>query len=64
MVASKEETLPSCLFGTLKILQAACINNSACIDIVITPFMHVLNKIHKEHMRPRCPETSPSKDHF
>lgn len=58
---SNEKDFPSGLFGTLMILKAACINNSSYIDLLITPFMRVLHKIAKEHLRPTTPESSPSK---
>lgn len=58
---SNEKDFPGVLFGTLMILKAACINNSSYIDLLITPFMRVLHKIAKEHLRPTTPESSPSK---
>lgn len=57
---SNEKDFPSGLFGILMILKAACINNSSYIDLLITPFMRVLHKIAKEHLRPTTPESSPS----
>lgn len=42
---------PSTLFGTLMILKAACISNPAYIDRLITPFMRVLQRMHKEHIQ-------------
>lgn len=42
---------PSTLFGTLMILKAACVSNPAYIDRLITPFMRVLQRMHKEHIQ-------------
>lgn len=58
---SNEKDFPSGLFGTLMILKAACINNSSYVDLLITPFMRVLHRIAKEHLRPTTQESSPSK---
>ncbi|XP_072379030.1 transcription-associated protein 1 [Diabrotica undecimpunctata] len=41
---------PSSLFGTVMILKAACANNHSYIDLLITPFMRVLNKLSREHL--------------
>ncbi|XP_017777683.1 PREDICTED: transformation/transcription domain-associated protein isoform X2 [Nicrophorus vespilloides] len=50
----------SSLYGTLMILKAACLNNNSYIDLLITPFMKVLNRIAKEHLQPTLPEASPN----
>jgi transformation/transcription domain-associated protein len=42
----------SSLFGTLMILKAACSNNQSYIDRLIVPFMHVLDRLKKEHIGP------------
>ena len=38
------------LFGNLMILKAACINVPSYIDRLLTPFMHMLQKLVKEHL--------------
>lgn len=43
---------PSTLFGCLMILKAACVNHPCYIDRLITPFMHVLQKMAREHLSP------------
>ncbi|XP_077554082.1 transformation/transcription domain-associated protein-like isoform X4 [Haemaphysalis longicornis] len=43
---------PSSLFGCLMILKAACVNHPCYIDRLITPFMHVLQKMAREHLSP------------
>lgn len=58
---SNEKNFPSGLFSTLMILKAACINNSSYIDLLITPFMRVLQRITKEHLKLTIPESGPSK---
>lgn len=48
---------PSCLFGTLMMLKAACSNNPSYIDRLITSFMKVLHRMAKEHLQPTSPDT-------
>ena len=43
---------PSSLFGTLMILKAACTNSQSYIDRLIVPFMHILDRLKKEHIGP------------
>lgn len=44
---------PTSLFGTLMILKAACSNNQSYIDRLIVPFMHILERLKKEHIGPQ-----------
>lgn len=48
---------PTCLFGTVMILKAVCVNNNSYIDMIILSFMRVLHKLAKEHLQ-------PAKDHI
>ncbi|KAK7109588.1 transformation/transcription domain-associated protein-like isoform X2 [Littorina saxatilis] len=50
---------PSQLFSTLMILKAACQNNVAYIDRLITTFMKVMHKMTREHLQPTSPEATP-----
>ena len=43
---------PSSLFGTLMMLKAACINNACFIDRLISKFMHILQRMAREHLNP------------
>ena len=43
---------PSSLFGTLMMLKAACINNACFIDRLISKFMHILQRMAREHLSP------------
>lgn len=51
---------PSQLFSTLMILKAACQNNVAYIDRLITTFMKVMHKMAREHLQPTTQEATPS----
>ncbi|XP_076468689.1 transformation/transcription domain-associated protein-like isoform X2 [Babylonia areolata] len=51
---------PSQLFSTLMILKAACQNNVAYIDRLITTFMKVMNKMAREHLQPTSQEATPT----
>lgn len=56
---------PSSLYGTLMILKAACSNNQSYIDRLIVPFMHILDRLKKEHIGPviqppQPPTTQPA----
>lgn len=44
------------LYGTLMILKAACTNNQSYIDRLIVPFMHILDRLKKEHIAPQQPQ--------
>lgn len=46
---------PNSLFGTIMILKAACASNPAYIDRVISPFMRVLQRMHKGHLTDQNP---------
>lgn len=50
---------PSSLFGTLMILKAACANNQSYIDRIIIPFMHILERLKKEHIGPSSQVQQP-----
>nr|XP_022907724.1 transformation/transcription domain-associated protein [Onthophagus taurus] len=52
------QATPPSLFGPLMVLKAACMNNNSYIDLLITPFMRVLQKLQKEHLTPTAPESS------
>ena len=43
-------TTLSLLFGNVMILKAACTNQPSYIDRLLTPFMHMLQKLVKEHL--------------
>ncbi|XP_077513657.1 transcription-associated protein Nipped-A isoform X4 [Amblyomma americanum] len=51
---------PSSLFGCLMILKAACVNHPCYIDRLITPFMHVLQKMAREHLSPASAMGGPA----
>ncbi len=51
-------TPTSSLFGTLMILKAACTNNIAYIDRLISVFMRALQKMAREHLSPSSSESS------
>ncbi|XP_038044323.1 transformation/transcription domain-associated protein-like isoform X2 [Patiria miniata] len=46
------------LFGTLMILKAACTNNIAYIDRLISVFMRALQKMTREHLTPSSSEST------
>jgi transformation/transcription domain-associated protein len=46
------QAAPSALFGTLMMLKAACTNNGAYIDRLISNFMGVLQRMAREHLGP------------
>lgn len=50
---------PTSLFGTLMILKAACSNNQSYIDRLIVPFMHILDRLKKEHIGPSAQQPQP-----
>jgi transformation/transcription domain-associated protein len=50
---------PQSLFGTLMILKAACNNNQTYIDRLIIPFMHILDRLKKEHIGPSAQIQQP-----
>lgn len=51
---------PSSLYGTLMILKAACTNNQSYIDRLIVPFMHILDRLKKEHIAPASQQPQPA----
>jgi transformation/transcription domain-associated protein len=51
------------LFGTLMILKAACSNNQSYIDRLIVPFMHILDRLKKEHIGPST-QHQPAQQHI